>query len=160
MAKISLTWTLIISAILVCIQIMMHSVDAIVAKRRCRKSSGSLEDVSWIYTPGVDCYNCEVKTVQAAIQNHLDTQDTANKISCTQCLDLSYSVSWTGHLLIGPTAGFNSTMYCGPQLSSYQEGGSKFHFPPANGRKLGPKFSSLPASGPKPTTIKIDRVEL
>ncbi|APA16251.1 predicted protein [Sclerotinia sclerotiorum 1980 UF-70] len=160
MAKISLIWTLIISAVLVCIQILMQSVDTIVAKRRCRKSYGSLEDVSWIYTPGADCYNCEAKTVQAAIQHHLSTQNTANKISCTQCLDLSYSVSWTGHLLIGPTDGFNSTMYCGSELSSFQEGGSKFHSPPANGRKLGPNFSSIPASGPKPTTMSINRVEL
>ncbi|KAJ8062588.1 hypothetical protein OCU04_009112 [Sclerotinia nivalis] len=146
MAKINLILVTITTALLACSDIIADSFKALVEKRRCRKTYGSLEDVSWIYTPAVDCYKCEANTVQAAIQHHLDTKNTENKISCMQCLDLSDSASWTGHLLIGPTDGFNSTMYCGPELSSFREGGSK--------------FLSLPASGPNPTTIMIQRIEL
>ncbi|KAF4341860.1 hypothetical protein FBEOM_4176 [Fusarium beomiforme] len=52
--------------------------------------------------------------IRRAIQHRIETQGAS--LSETECLDLTETGVWKGHLLIGPTKGFDYDIECGPKL--------------------------------------------
>ncbi|KAM5358110.1 hypothetical protein ACJZ2D_015577 [Fusarium nematophilum] len=78
--------------------------------------AGPSGEVSYRYTPvGRDCDTAaEHTTIAAAIEHNIKVH--GSQPCRTECMDLTHGGSWNGYLLIGPTDGFDSSMYCGPQL--------------------------------------------
>ncbi|KAF7958093.1 hypothetical protein EAE96_003660 [Botrytis aclada] len=108
----------LINLVIVLSKTLGSAIKSISDAGSCGKSYGSLDGVSWVYyATGSNCdTTAEAATIQGAIKQHLATTD-GNSLCATECLDLTHSGTWSGFLLIGPTNGFDSSMYCGPSLS-------------------------------------------
>lgn len=52
--------------------------------------------------------------VERAIERQVKKEGAA--LQTTQCLDLTDTWVWNGHLLVGPTKGFDYEIECGPKL--------------------------------------------
>lgn len=94
----------------------------------CVTVTGSISGVSYrYYANGANCdTTAERSTIAGAIEHHIKHVNGA-KLCQTECLDLTHGGTWNGYLLIGPTNGFDSSKYCGPNLGfgSCDAGGKK-----------------------------------
>ncbi|EME40036.1 hypothetical protein DOTSEDRAFT_74790 [Dothistroma septosporum NZE10] len=87
-------------------------------QRSCGTFTGAVSGVTFRYQAnGKNCdTTAEEATIQGAIAYHLSTVDNG-QLCATECLDLTHGGTWDGYLLIGPTNSFDSSAYCGPQLT-------------------------------------------
>lgn len=94
------------------------SIKSLSDQGSCGVSSGALDGISWVYySSGSNCdTTAEAATIQGALEQHLKSVD-GSSLCYNECLDLTHSGTWNGWLLIGPTATFDSSLYCGPTLS-------------------------------------------
>ncbi|KAF9774439.1 hypothetical protein IL306_007516 [Fusarium sp. DS 682] len=71
------------------------------------------------YQYETDDGHCDTVMEQFEIRRAVDHRIKTNGASLreTECLDLTDTGVWNGHLLIGPTKGFDYDIECGPKLT-------------------------------------------